>query len=293
MEAVAATARTGRLGVTIDVDRCVGCYNCFLACRDEHVGNDYPGIAAAQPPLGKAWINLDEVEQGSFPRVELSFVPVMCLHCADAPCMDGDEAGALYRRPDGIVILDPEKAVGRRDLVAACPYGAISWNEEANLAQKCTLCAHLLDDGWSKPRCVEACPTDALVFGDLDDPSSEIATLRRARAPEELRPELDVDPAVGYYGLPQRFVAGDLAFADRPSEPATNVTVRLETEAGQLRVTTDAFGDFRFSGLAAQADGTVSRLVVEHPGYVPVELEVAVDTTVDVGSLTLTPQESA
>lgn len=287
MGSVAGSAGTGRLGVMIDVDRCVGCYNCFLACRDEHVGNEYPGIAAPQAPVGKPWIRLREVEQGSFPHVKLSYVPLMCLHCADAPCMDANGNGALYRRPDGIVILDPEKAVGRRDLVASCPYGAISWNEEANVAQKCTLCAHLLDDGWAKPRCVEACPTDALVFGDLDDPSSAIATLRREREPEELRPDLDLGPAVGYFGLPRRFVRGDVAFADRPAEPAAGIAIRLETPTGELRMTTDHFGDFTFSGLS---EDSAYRLVVEHPGYAPVEVAVAADETDSVGTIELAPE---
>lgn len=285
MERVAMPAAEGRRGLTIDIDRCIGCYNCFVACRDEHVGNAHAGIAAAQSPTGQGWITLREEVRGSYPKVKVSYVPVLCMQCEDAPCLAvGGADGSVYRRADGIVIVDPEKAKGRRDLVESCPYGAIVWNEEQDLPQKCTLCAHLLDDGWSTPRCVEACPTDALVFGDLDDQASEIAALRRERVPEDLRPELGLRPAVGYFQLPRCFVVGEVVLADRPDEPATGASVRLEGGPERLRTTTDAYGDFEFGDVPRNA---AHRLRVEYPGYAPVELDIPASPELNVGTITL------
>ena len=112
---------------------------------------------------GQYWMNIVEKERGTFPKVKLSCIPFTCMHCSNAPCMKAAKDGAIYRREDGIVIIDPEKAVGQKQIVDACPYRVIYWNEEKNLPQKCTMCAHLLDQGWKTPRCVEMCPEkDAL-----------------------------------------------------------------------------------------------------------------------------------
>src|SRR3989337_2915698 len=107
-----------RYGMVIDVDRCVDCYNCTLACRDEHAGNDHLPVSAAQPATGGSWVKLQVLERGSFPKVKVSHTPMLCLHCAQAPCVQAGE-GAVYRRPDGIVIIDPVKTAGRGDLPAA------------------------------------------------------------------------------------------------------------------------------------------------------------------------------
>ena len=131
----------------VDVAKCHNCRNCFIACKDEHVDNDYPGYAAPQPRHGHAWIDIRTRERGAAPMVDVAHVPVMCGHCTDAPCMKA-APDAVSRRADGIVIIDPVKAKGRRDLVDACPYGAIHWNEERALPQAWIFDAHLLDRGW-------------------------------------------------------------------------------------------------------------------------------------------------
>ncbi len=181
-----------RYGLIIDVDKCSGCYNCFVACKDEHCGNDHLPVAASQPEMGHYWMNIVEKERGQYPKVKVASIPVTCMQCAEAPCLAAAAAagapGAVYRRDDGIVIIDPVKAKGHKALVEACPYGVIFWNEAAGLPQKCTLCAHLLDAGWKEPRCVEACPTGALIFGDLDDSATEIAEATAAGGLEELQP---------------------------------------------------------------------------------------------------------
>jgi len=272
-----------RWGMLIEADRCTGCFSCQLACRDEHAGNEHRPVAAAQPAEGAAWIAIRQTEQGSFPKVKLVRVPVPCLQCADAPCVDAT-LGAVYRRDDGIVLIDPDKARGRRDIASSCPYGAIVWNEEAELAQKCTFCAHLLDEGWKEPRCVEACPTQALVFGNLDDPKSVLSERRAARELERLPSALDTAPAVVYAGLPTPFIAGEIAFSDRLGEPAAGVAIKLQSGSRTLESTTDNFGDFEFEQLQADADYV---LTIAHPGYERMERSLRVGIDCNIGTITL------
>ena len=164
-------------GIVIDVAKCNGCYNCFLACKDEHCGEEFPGYSAAQPMTGQHWINLVEVERGTYPKVKLNHIPVTCAQCEKPACMKAAKDGAVYKREDGIVMIDPVKAAGQKQIVISCPYRVIFWNEEKNLPQKCTMCAHLLDEGYKTPRCVELCPTGCMTFGDLNDPTSEVSKL--------------------------------------------------------------------------------------------------------------------
>ena len=156
-----------------DVAKCNGCRNCQIACKDEHVDNDWSPIARPQPDTGHFWCRIEERVRGQVPKVRVSYVMHRCQHCADAPCMAAAPE-AVYRREDGLVIVDPEKAAGRRDLVEACPYGAIFWNGELGIPQKCTGCAHLVDAG-EVPHCVDVCPHGALRFGDEEDLAEEIA----------------------------------------------------------------------------------------------------------------------
>jgi len=273
-----------KYGMVIDVSRCVGCYNCFLACHDEHVAIDHLPVAAAQPESGHRWMDIKVREQGSFPAVKVSHTPVPCLQCEDAPCMAADKNGALTRRPDGIVLIDPEKARGQRALVDACPYGVIYWNTAANTPQKCTFCAHLLDEGWKQPRCVEVCPTQALVFGDLEDPTSPVAQRTAEPAIEELRPELKTKPLVRYIGLPKRFVCGEVVLADQAGEPAPGVKVTLRRGTEVLSVTTDSYGDFEFKDVTPNEQYL---LQVSHPGYTARELKVSTQADANLGAVQL------
>src|SRR3989304_2820373 len=197
-----------RYGMVIDIKRCTGCYNCFLTCRDEYAGNEYKGYSAAQPMSGMNWIKVIERERGQYPKVKVAYTPVMCMHCDNAGCIKAARGGAVYRRPDGIVIIDPVKAKGQEQIVAGCPYRVIEWNAEAQVAQKCTMCAHLLDKGEKVPRCVESCPTGALIFGDLDDAKSEISKIVASGKTEILHTEYGMKEKVSYLSLPKKFVAG-------------------------------------------------------------------------------------
>jgi Fe-S-cluster-containing dehydrogenase component len=268
--------------MVIDVNRCVGCYNCFLTCRDEFAGNAYPGYSAAQPMSGGNWMKVNEIERGQYPHVKVDHVPVTCAHCDSAVCVTLDQTGAIFLRADGIVLIDPEKAKGNKGLVALCPYRQIEWNEEVQLAQKCTLCAHLLDQGDPEPRCVESCPSGALIFGDLDDPSSAVAGLV-ASGTEVLHPEYAMGDKVTYRNLPRKFVAGTVVYGD-VDEVATGIDVVLSGEEGSRTIKTNGFGDFEFEGLADAATYTVT---IEVPGYAPATLTTRTSRDVYLGEIVL------
>ena len=131
--------------LVIDLTKCFGCMGCALACKDEFVNNDWPPYSLAQPDSGQHWMQVTYQERGKQPKVKLEWTPIPCQHCDNAPCMKASMNGAVYKRSDGIVLIDPVKSLGQEQLVSACPYGAIFWNNTLNIPQKCTLCAHLLD----------------------------------------------------------------------------------------------------------------------------------------------------
>ena len=271
-------------GMVMDVTKCNGCYNCFLACRDEYCGNDFLPYSIAQPQTGHFWMRVLEKERGQYPKVKVAYTVVPCLQCEDGPCLRAAEEGAIYKRDDGIVLIDPVKAAGQRRLVDSCPYGVIFWNEERKVPQKCTLCAHLLDQGWKEPRCVEACPTGALVFGDLDDPESEVARLVASGVTEVPHPEYGLGEKVRYIGLPRRFIAGAVVLGDI-DKCAVGAKVSLEGDDIKRIAIADNYGDFEFEDLPTDSTFTV---VVETPGYERRELAVRTNQDVYLGDIVLT-----
>src|SRR3989440_764554 len=119
----------------IDVAECTNCNLCTLASMDEYVGNEFPGYTAPMPKHGHKWINILQKERGQIPMIDIAYVPTMCNHCDDAPCMKADKVGAITKRDDGIILIDPVKAKGQKHLVEACPYGHIWWKDEPRLPQ--------------------------------------------------------------------------------------------------------------------------------------------------------------
>ena len=231
----------------IDIAKCNGCHCCQIACKDEHVGNDWTPIAKPQPDTGQFWIELTERVRGTVPKVKVAYRPHLCMHCDKPPCIEScPVAGALYKRDDGLVIIDPVKCTGCKNCVDACPYDVIFFNEGLNIAQKCTGCAHLLDDGWVEPRCADACPTLAIRLLDEADAEELVAT------GEVWRPELKdkVEPRVYYLSLPKKFIAGTL-YDPVEEEVIIGATCTLtESADGETRtVETDSYGDFWFEGL--------------------------------------------
>ena len=177
--------------ILFDASLCNGCYGCQMACKDEHCGNDWSPIAAEQPVTNQFWCRVDQKTRGKVPEVKVQYIPRFC---------DSDEAllrkapDCVYKRDDGIVIIDPEKSKGRKDL--ADEFDGVYWNEELEIPQKCTMCAHLIDKG-EKPACVKHCPGQARKFGDLDDPQSDVSKLRAAKKTYKLK-DVGNHPGVDY-----------------------------------------------------------------------------------------------
>ena len=236
----------------IDVSECEDCNNCFLACKDEHVDNAWPGFAESQPRHGHRWINILRKERGQFPLVDVAYQPTPCMHCDNAPCIAEAKDGAVYKRDDGIVIIDPEKARGQKGILGACPYETIWWNEEKNVPQKCTFCAHLLDDGWKEPRCVQSCPSGALRVIRAEE--SEMQKRIESENLEVLFPQYKTVPRVYYknlYRFHRCFISGGVAVdADGTVDCAegAGVTLTKDTETVAMAAT-DIFGDFKFDNL--------------------------------------------
>jgi tetrathionate reductase subunit B len=236
----------GKKVFIIDCAMCNGCYSCHIGCKDEHVGNDWTPIAKPQPEIGHFWLKMHEKIRGTVPKVKVAYRPHICMHCDNAPCMDACPIeGAIYKRDDGLVIIDPIKCTGCRNCVFACPYEAIYFNEELHIAQKCTGCAHLLDEGWKETRCSDNCPTLCLRLMEEDDPEA-IELMAKAQV---LKPELNTKPRVYYLNLPKKFIAGTI-YDPVEDEVIIGGVCTLTGEDGETyTVTTNNYGDFWFEGL--------------------------------------------
>lgn len=196
-----------RLGMVIDLKRCVGCNACTLACKQEH-----------GTPAEVHFARVVTREVGVFPQARRTFLPVLCNHCQDAPCVEVCPTGATYVRPDGIVMVDNHKCIGCRACAVACPYMNRHFLAEGMLhngreltpfelikfdafeegtMSKCTLCAHRIDQGL-EPACVVTCPSEARIFGDLDEKDGRLQQLIASRGGQPLLPECNTRPSVYY-----------------------------------------------------------------------------------------------
>jgi len=227
----------------IDVGRCCDCYNCQLACKDEHVENDWTPYAKPQPETGQFWLKVEEHVCGTIPKVKMHYIPKLCNHCEKPACLDACPDKAISIRDDGLVLIEPERCTGCKACLSACPYGAVYFNDTLNLAQKCTGCAHLLDNGYEVPRCVESCPTDAMSFGEREDLMDLI------EGSSLLKPEAGYGPRVSYRNIPGKFIAGTVY---DPVEKEVIINARcLATSGGKVIETfTDPYGDFWFKDLS-------------------------------------------
>lgn len=185
-----------QLALVIDLNRCIGCHACTVACKTEN-GLDDQGSGVVVHTVGGP---VTDWPSGTYPHLQLSWLPVSCMHCQDAPCTKVCPTGAMTKRTeDGIVVVDQERCIGCGYCIWACPYNAIYLDKKAGVVGKCDLCVHRLEIGLD-PACVEACVYGARIFGDINDPSSEIAQVIRQRHGRVLQPEQRTQPSVHYVG---------------------------------------------------------------------------------------------
>jgi Fe-S-cluster-containing dehydrogenase component/Ni/Fe-hydrogenase subunit HybB-like protein len=201
----------------IDHTRCIGCHACSTACKSEN-----------EVPLGVHRTYVKYVDVGTFPEARRAFQVTRCNQCAHAPCVAACPTAAMHTRPDGIVDFDKSICIGCKACIAACPYDAIFINPEDQAAEKCNFCAQRLDVGL-EPACVVVCPTEAILVGDLADPSSRVARTVAREPVTVRRPEKDTRPKLFYKGAHQatldplaaarptggQFLWGDQRISDR------------------------------------------------------------------------------
>ena len=273
--------------LVIDVAKCLDCNNCFLSCKDEYDGNDFPPYSLAQPKRGHRWMNIMRKERGQYPLVDVAYLPMPCMHCDDAPCIKKSKGKAIYKRKDGIVLVDPDKAKGQKDIVGTCPYGAIYWNEEKAVPQMCTFCVHLLEDGWKQPRCVMACPSGALSVVHAED--AKMRKIKKSEKLEAYRPQLNTKPRVYYknlYRYTRCFVAGNVVLRDTDEcAEAAKVTLKKGAKKALDSVITNNYGDFKIDNLEEKS-GKYS-LEISYPGYKKQKLSLDLKKSINLGTIFL------
>jgi Fe-S-cluster-containing dehydrogenase component len=267
--------------LVIDVAKCFNCHCCTLACHDEYGGNEFPGYAAEMPKHGQRWIDIKQRETGRQPTVEVSYLPVMCNHCDNPPCLKAAKNGAVVKRADGIVLIVPEKAVGQRQIVDACPYGAVFWNEEKQLPQAWPFDAHLLDAGWTRTRGSQVCPTQAMSTLHVTD--VEMKRLAQAEGLEVLSPQLQTQPRVYYRHLERFrsvFIGGALTgMLAGVLECVAEARVRLERSRKVLaEQRSDTFGEFRFGALEPDSGAYTLHIEAEPFREKVIEVQVQRDS---------------
>jgi Fe-S-cluster-containing dehydrogenase component/formate-dependent nitrite reductase membrane component NrfD len=246
-----------RYGFIIDQDSCIGCHACTVACKSEH-----------DVPLGvnRTWVKY--IESGEFPDTQRKFSVMRCNHCEDAPCVAVCPTTSLFKRSDGIVDFDSQACIGCKSCMNACPYDAIYIDPDTDTAAKCNYCAHKVDVGL-EPSCVSVCPTQSIIAGDMDDPTTRISQVL-ARGKLQVRsPEQGTNPQLFYKGADQasldplrsRIPADGMLWADRTPGHSSLPVVSVNGNGGGGHATAgapgfDAIGAFGPSKVAEPARTT-------------------------------------
>jgi tetrathionate reductase subunit B len=205
----AITKKKVQYGMLIDTRRCIGCHACTVACKSEF-----------DVPLGvnRSWV--EYVEKGTYPHVGRSFLPRLCNHCSEPQCVDVCPTGATWKRDeDGTVVVDPDICIGCKYCILACPYGARFLNPTTGAADKCDFCLHRTSQG-IEPSCVNTCIGRARIFGDINDPDSEISKRLAENSTTVLRREMGTQPNVFYI---------DADLADEHDMQYRNEYIRITT----------------------------------------------------------------
>lgn len=198
-----------RYGMVIDLKKCIGCNACVVACKVEH-----------NTPNGIFQTSVLEKEMGKFPNASRVFVPVLCNHCEEPTCVDVCPTNATYKRDDGVVMIDFDECIGCEACIEHCPYRArvlvvdnrtvlsdgktvfekpVFQKIPTKVAIKCDFCFHRLEKGIS-PACVEVCPTQSRIFGDLSDKEAAICKSVSEHNGWRMLPEKETEPCVYYIG---------------------------------------------------------------------------------------------
>lgn len=231
-----------------DSKKCSGCYNCQIGCKDEHVMNEWLPYSMPQPNSGQFWLKINQRDHGQVPKVRVEYTPIIGAQSEDLRAYAPE---VLMPRSDGLIVIDPEKAKGRKDI--ADKFEGVYWNEELEIPQGCTGCAHLVDEG-KLPHCVDLCATGALRFGDSENFKEIIEHAETLPGSEG---------HVYYINMPHLFISGEV-WDLVEDEIIMGAKVSLTLPDGTVMETeTDDFGDFWFRGL----DEGIYSLHIEADGF--------------------------
>jgi tetrathionate reductase subunit B len=231
------TIKNKQYGMVVDIDVCT------IACKQENklapTQSDIPGSRK-----WPEWITVHRLLKGTYPDLSMHYLPILCMHCKSAPCIEVCPYQAIYRRSDGIVLIDEQLCDGCKNIpegpkcVPACPYDAVYLDDRKQVAMKCSLCAHRIDAGL-EPACVKACEGQCLLWGDLADPNSEVSSILRAAGDKAfvLKPEEETDSNVWYIktenlspaqisSLMKKVGVSKAPVAKKAKTPAKNVRAR-------------------------------------------------------------------
>ena len=186
-----------RLGMLIDLNKCTGCNACVIAYKQE---NDLPPKWGSMSS-GISFIRVEGIVLGEeYPDLSIYYTPILCMHCADPPCMEACPTDAIYKRTDGLVLINPDMCQGCGECLKFCPYNTICMDSELGIARKCSLCMRLIDKG-HLPACASACNAGAFIFGDLADPKSKASKAIKGIKKDNyfvLNPEAKTRPSIYY-----------------------------------------------------------------------------------------------
>ena len=267
-----------RYGMLIDLKSCIGCRACMTACKCNH---DIPVGEYEGREYYRIWPM--EEELGRYPYVVRNITPLLCMQCEEPPCVDACPiSGAIYKREDGIILVDYDKCDGCRLCIQACPYDAIYFREDKGVVDKCTFCYELVDLGL-QPECVKACVSDAMLFGDLDDPESRISKQIEVLHARPLYSEYGTKPSV-YYTAHAGRMRGTVwdPTVEKPV-PAARITLQESGTDKSFFTTSDVNGVFFFWRLDVRK---TYALLIEAQGYsTKKQRKIIIEEYVELGKI--------